>query len=317
MCSKEIIVIIMDHYLLLAGGIGAAKFIVGLVNVVEPQKLKIIVNTGDDIELFGLKICPDIDIITYTIAGLVDKNKGWGYEDETYNCLNLLKKFYAYGWFSAGDKDLATHIYRTDLFKQGYNKTEITSIISEKLGVKAQIIPMCNDDVQTYIDTFDGLMHFEEYYIKYRCEPDVKSVKYIGIENARASNEIINFIREAKKIIICPSNPIVSIGTILSVPGIKNALKKEKKKVYGISPIIQGSAIKGPADKLMKTLGLEVSCLGVAKYYSEILSNFVIDLKDSKLEQAISELGIKTYCFDTIMDSIMKKLKLAQYLIKI
>jgi LPPG:FO 2-phospho-L-lactate transferase len=307
----------MDYYLLLAGGVGAAKFIEGLVKVVDPQHLKIIVNTGDDLELFGLKICPDIDIITYTLAELVDKKKGWGYQDDTFNCLNVLKNYYTQGWFNAGDKDLATHIFRSDLFNQGYTKTEITSIISDKLGVKAQVIPMCNEDVQTYMDTEEGLMHFEEYYIKYRCEPKVRNIKYVGIEKAKPTKEIFKYIKEAKKVIVCPSNPIVSIGTILHVPGIKTTLTKVKKKVYGISPIIQGATIKGPADKLMESLGLEVSCVGVAKYYKDFLGHFIIDSKDCALKQEINELGIETYCFDTIMDSITKKKELAQYVINI
>ena len=306
-----------DFYLILAGGVGAAKFIEGLANVVKPELLKIIVNTGDDIELFGLKICPDLDIITYTLAGLIDKNKGWGFIDETFNCLSFLKKYYDTGWFNAGDKDLATHIYRTDLFNQGFNKAEITKKICNKLGVKSEIIPMCNETVETYIKTSDKNMHFEEYYIKYQCKPHILNVEFKGIERAKPVENILDYIERAKKIIICPSNPIVSINTILQVKGIRNALKKFKNKIIGISPIIQGTTVKGPADKLMKFMGLEVSCFGVAKYYKELLGHFIIDDIDCKLKSKIEELGIKTYCYDTLMTDLNKKKELAQFLINI
>ena len=279
-----------DHYLILAGGVGAAKFIEGLVQVVDPKQLKIIVNTGDDIELFGLKICPDLDIITYTLANLIDKKKGWGFNEETFNCLSILKKFYEMDWFNAGDKDLATHIYRTDLFKQGFNKAEITKKICKILGVKSEIIPMCNESVETYIKTPIKSMHFEEYFIKHRCEPEVLDIEFRGIENAKPIDNILDYIESAKRVIICPSNPIVSIGTILQVEGIKKSLKKAKSKVFGISPIIEGAAVKGPADKLMKSVGLDVSCVGVANYYKEFLGNFIIDNKDSRLKQKIEKL---------------------------
>jgi LPPG:FO 2-phospho-L-lactate transferase len=305
----------MKDIVLLAGGVGAAKFIEGLVNIVDPTQIKIIINTGDDLELFGLKMCPDIDIITYTLAGLVDKNKGWGYQEDTFNCLNILNRYYDQGWFNAGDKDLATHIYRTDLFRQGYNKTEITSKITEKLNLKADLIPMCNEEVQTFMETEKGVMHFEEYYIRYQCKPKVKGIEYRGIKNATISENIPLYIAKAEKVIICPSNPIVSIGTILHIPGMKGILKSAKKKIFAISPIIQGATIKGPADKLMASLDLEVSCVGVAKYYQEFLGNFIIDLKDCEQKDQIEELGIKTYCFDTIMDSLAKKKKLAQFVI--
>ncbi|TFG24828.1 MAG: 2-phospho-L-lactate transferase [Promethearchaeota archaeon] len=306
-----------DFYLILAGGVGAAKFIEGLASVVRPELLKIIVNTGDDIELFGLRICPDLDIITYTLANLVDKEKGWGFIDESFNCLSILKNYYDIGWFNAGDKDLATHIYRTHLFKQGYSKAEITKKICEKLNVKSHIIPMCNENVETYIDTPKGVIHFEEYFIKERCEPEILNVKFKGIKNAKPVDMVLEYIKNAKKIIICPSNPIVSIGTILLVKGIKKSLIKERNKVYAISPIIKGTTVKGPADKFMRSIGLEASCVGVAQFYRDFLGNFVIDNKDCKLKPKIEELGIKTFCFDTLMTNLNKKKELAQFLINI
>ncbi len=306
-----------NYYLILAGGVGAAKFIKGLANVIDPALLKIVINTGDDIELFGLKMCPDIDIITYTLANIVDKEKGWGFQDETFNCLSILKKYYGFEWFNAGDKDLATHIYRTDLFKKGFNKAEITSIICEKLGIKSQLIPMCNEDVQTFITTDFKKMHFEEYFIKYQCEPKIIDVQFQGIKKARPVNNILDYIKKAKKVLICPSNPIVSIGTILGVEGIKESLKNVKQKVIAISPIIEGATVQGPADKLMKYFGIKVSCVGVAKYYREIIGHFIIDKKDCKLKSEIEKLDIHTYCFDTMMVTLEKKKELAQFVIDI
>ena len=306
-----------NFYVILAGGIGAAKLIEGLVNIVEPELLKIIVNTGDDIELFGLKICPDLDIITYTLANLVDKEKGWGFIEESFNCLNILKKFYDTGWFNIGDKDLATHIYRTDLFKRGFNKAEITSMICQSLGVKSHLIPMCNEPVETFIKTPLKSMHFEEYFIKYQCQPDILNIEFKGIEKAVPVEGVIEYIQKAKKIIICPSNPIVSIGTILNVKGIKKALSEVKNRVFGISPIVQGAAVKGPADKMMKYKGLEISCLGVANLYKEFLGNFIIDNKDIDLKPKIEELGINTYCYDTLMSNLKKKRELARFLMNL
>lgn len=304
-------------YVVLAGGVGAAKFIDGLAHVISQESLKIVINTGDDIELFGLRVSPDIDIITYTLAGEIDEQKGWGFKNETFNCLNVLKKYYHYGWFNLGDKDLATHLFRTDLFKQGFNKAEITSIICKRLNVKAELFPMCNEDVQTTIITENNSLHFEEYYIKYNCEPEIKGLKFKGIGEAKPIKEVLRYIKKAKKIIICPSNPVVSIGTILQVKGIRSALKEAKEKVFAISPIIEGKPIKGPADKLMNFLNLEISCLGVAKYYQEFLGHLIIDNKDCHLKPEIQDLGIKAYCFNTIMENLDKKKNLAQFVLSL
>lgn len=304
-----------DYYVVLAGGVGAAKFIDGLAKIVNPELLKIIINTGDDIELFGLKICPDIDIITYTLGDMVDREKGWGFSKETFNCLNILRKYYDYGWFNAGDKDLATHIFRTDLFNKGFNKAEITDIICKKLGIKSTLIPMCNETVQTFIKTPLKTMHFEEYFIKYQCRPKVLDIEFMGIENAKPIEGVLKYIKECRKIFISPSNPIVSIGTILKVAGIRASLKKVRDKIFGISPIIQGSPVKGPADKLMKALDLEVSCVGVAKFYEDFLGSFIIDNKDLRLKAEIEKLGITPYCYDTIMSNENKKRELAQFVV--
>lgn len=309
MVDKKIIV--------LAGGVGAAKFLDGLSRVVDPERIVVIVNTGDDIDLFGLKISPDIDIITYTLANVIDGDKGWGYKEETFNSLKIFEKFYGIGWFNLGDKDLATHIFRTDLYNQGYSKSEITSIISKKLGVKSKIVPMCNEPVITKIETPLKIMHFEEYYIKYQCEPPIQGVFFDGIDKARPVDGLIMEIKKAERIIISPSNPIVSIGTILGVRGIKDALIEVREKVYGISPIIEGKTVKGPADKLLKFLGYEISSMAVAELYKEFLTHFIIDKKDSILKPNIEDLGLKCYVFDTLMDNIEKKKALAKFLMSL
>jgi LPPG:FO 2-phospho-L-lactate transferase len=301
----------------LAGGVGAAKLIRGLIEVLPQEKFQILVNTGDDINLFGLKICPDLDIITYTVAEVVDDKKGWGFKDETFNSLKILRRYYGFDWFNMGDKDAATHIYRTDLFSKGYSKSEITRRICNKLGVKCEIIPMTNKWVETRIITPIGDIHFEEYFIKYKSEIEVNDIIFNGIEEAKPIDGVLEKIKEAYKIIICPSNPIVSIGPILKIKGIKETLKKVKDKIIGVSPIIEGAPVKGPTDKLMKALNLEVSSFGVAKIYSEILGHFIIDIKDEKLKPQIESLGIKTYTFDTLMMNLRKKIDLAEFIIKL
>jgi len=305
------------YYLVLAGGVGAAKFIEGLANVIDPALLKIVINTGDDIELYGLQICPDIDIITYTLAGVVDKEKGWGFQDETFNCLKSLDQYYDFKWFNLGDRDLATHIYRTDLFKKGFNKAEITMKIAEKMGIKSHLIPMTNENVQTIITTDSEEMHFEEFFIRYNCRPRILDINFQGIDTAKPVKGLLDYIKHAERVIICPSNPVVSIGTILTIPGIRETLKSIKQKVIAISPIIEGATVKGPADKMMKYLGLEVSCVGVAQYYRDLISHFIIDNKDCAFRSIVKEMNINAYCFDTLMVSKEKKKELARFAINL
>lgn len=190
-------------------------------------------------------------------------------------------------------------------------------MICKNLGIKAELIPMCNEPVETYIKTPDDWIHFEEFFIKYHCKPEVLNIEFRGIKDAMPLEQIFVYIKEAKKIIICPSNPIVSIGTILGIKGIRKALSKVKNKVYGISPIIEGVTVKGPADKLMKSLGLEVSCVGVAEFYQDFLGHFIIDIKDHMFKPKIEELGIKCYCYDTLMINLKKKVELARFLINL
>ncbi len=273
-------------------------------------------NTGDDIELHGLHISPDLDIAAYSLAGIVDEQKGWGINIDTFHCLNALKRFTGSEWFNLGDKDLATHIFRTTLLRQGHTLTEATAEITAALGVKAKILPMTDDKFETRIITRVGTMHFEEYMVKHRAGPEVLGVEYYGVEGAKPARGVLEAIENAEKMIICPSNPVVSIGTILSIKGVKAALKHTKASKVAVSPIIAGSPVKGPADKLMRGLGREVSAFDVAKGYADFLDLFVIDVADASQRDRIEKLGFKVKVANTLMRSLEDKVRLANIVLE-
>lgn len=298
--------------LALAGGVGAARFLQGLVEIVPEEEITVIVNTGDDIELFGLHVSPDIDIIMYTLAGIVDPEKGWGILGDTFHCLDTLERYCLETWFRLGDRDLATHIYRTQLLRKGLTLSEVTSKLYRSLGLKLRILPMSDDPVETMIATEDGTIHFQEYMVKRRTEPTVLDVKFRGVEKTEPAPGVIEAIMEADGIVICPSNPIVSIGPILALKGVRAALRKRKTKIAGVSPIIGGATVKGPADKLMKALGIEVSAYGVAELYKDFLGGFVIDNVDRHLKERIETLGMKVVVTNTIMGDLKVKIELAE-----
>ncbi|MHA1847872.1 MAG: 2-phospho-L-lactate transferase [Promethearchaeota archaeon] len=305
---------------ILAGGIGAAKFIEGIVNlessVLSPKDVSVIVNVGDDNEMFGLYICPDIDIITYTVAGIVNPEKRWGIKNDSFNCLSMLDNYYgAKSWFNLGDKDMATHIYRTDLLSKGYNLTSVSFKIQERLKVKARIFPCTNDKLRTKIKSGNHLLEFEEYFVKERAKPKVDEIIFDGAQDARASKETISSLENADKIIIAPSNPYLSIDPILSIDEIKEILMNEREKVAFISPIVRGSAIKGPTAKIMKELGLAPSCLEIARHYKNMSTIAFIDRQDLELAPMIEKMGYKTFIHDKIMTSIEKKKALARFVI--
>jgi len=296
----------------LAGGVGAARFLTGLTKLVNEEELSVIVNTGDDIEMFGLHISPDIDIVTYTLAGIVDEEKGWGIKEDTFQCLETLKKLGLETWFNLGDKDFATNIFRTNLLNKGLTLSTATYEICHALGLKANILPMTDDKFETWIKVEEGLIHFEEYFVKRQAQDKILGVEFVGSAKAKPSPKVIDSINDAETVIICPSNPVVSIGTILSVDGIRDALRRTIAKVIGISPIVAGAPIKGPADKLMRSLGFEVSAFSVAKLYADFLDVFVIDKQDASEKSQIEQLGIKVKMTDTIMKSLEDKVRLAK-----
>jgi len=296
----------------LAGGVGAARFLQGLVKTVPEEEITIIVNTGDDIQLHGLHISPDIDIVTYTLAGIVDEEKGWGIDRDTFHCFEMLKRYGHEAWFSLGDKDFATHIYRTCLLNQELPLSEITNRLCQALGLKLRIIPMTNDKFETRIVTNKGILHFQEYLVKRHAKDNVINVLFDSVEEAKPAPGVIDSILNANLIIVSPSNPIVSIGTILSVNSIRGALRKTKAKVVAITPIVGGSPIKGPADKLMKGLGLEVSAYSVARLYQDFLDVFVLDYVDRNEKERIEQLGLHVVVTNTIMKTQQDKIELAK-----
>jgi LPPG:FO 2-phospho-L-lactate transferase len=301
----------------LAGGVGAARFLEGLLPVTSPEQLTVIVNTGDDMANFmGLYICPDIDIVTYTLAGIVDPEKGWGIKGDTFHALGVLKQLGFDTWFALGDQDLGTHLARTAMLQQGWSLSKATQMISESLGVRCRILPMTEQWVPTRIVTDVGLVHFEEYLVKRKAQDNVEDVIFDGIDGATPSPGVIEAINQANTIIICPSNPIVSIGPILAVPGVREAILKSSAMCVGVSPIIGGKPVKGPADKLMQGKGLEVSAVGVAEVYREFLDVLVIDKEDQALVARIEELGVSVVVEQTLMTSIAHKKKLAKTVLK-
>ncbi len=303
----------------LGGGVGAAKFLEGLCSVIGDEQLNVIVNTGDDICLNGLNISPDIDTVIYRLSGVIDKNKGWGLDGDTFNSLNSLEKFGLDTWFNIGDKDIATHIYRTYLRGKGHTPTEITSKISEAFNIpqNIKIIPMTDQDVETWIQTDEGEMHFQEYLVKRRMVPQVCRVTIRGINHASPAPGVIDLIKNARAVIICPSNPIISIGPIVQVRGVRDALKNTQAKVVAISPLVGGMPLKGPADRLMRGLGLEVSSAQIARLYSDFLDTMVIDIEDSHENQEIADLGLKTLVVDTVMSDSKKAATLASFVLEL
>jgi LPPG:FO 2-phospho-L-lactate transferase len=299
----------------LAGGVGASKLLLGLHDVIDPRDLTVIVNTGDDIALHGLKISPDLDIVTYTLAGIVDAAKGWGYRGETFNALKRLAAFGRINWFNLGDRDLATHIHRTAMLAEGKTLSDAAESIRLALGVKARILPMSDDPVPTMIDTEEGELHFQEYLVKRRAEPVVRGIRFNGAEKARPAKGVLDAIHDADRILVCPSNPLISIGPILAVPGIRDALRARKAKVIAVCPIVAGKSLKGPSDKMLAELGHEASAHGVAKLYADFTGTFVIDPADRAQAESIRNLGMKVAVVPTVMKTRAQKRKLARSLL--
>ena len=300
----------------LAGGVGAAKFLQGLVEVVDPQELVIVGNTGDDIDLHGLHISPDLDIVTYTLAGLHHADQGWGIRGDTFHALEMLGRYGHTTWFNLGDYDLATHLHRSERLRHGWSLSAITDEIRRALGVVPRILPMTDQRAETKIVTDEGVLHFQEYLVQRRTEPAVQGVIYEGIEVARPAPGVCEAIRTADGIIIPPSNPIVSIGTILSVPGVQQALAARRGQVVAVSPIVQGATLKGPADKLMVALGYEASALGVARYYGTLLDAFVLDTLDQSLEESVHQLDMGVRVLNTIMSGPAERYALAKAVVE-
>jgi LPPG:FO 2-phospho-L-lactate transferase len=299
----------------LAGGIGASKLLLGLYGAMDPHALTIIVNTGDDIILHGLKISPDLDIVTYTLAGVVNPATGWGMRNETFHFLKHLGLFGRETWFNLGDRDLATHIHRTALLEQGKTLTQAAESIRHALGVKSRILPMSDQPVPTIIETRDGNLHFQEYLIKHRTEPGIRAIHFHNIKHAHPAPGVLEAICDADRVIICPSNPLISIGPILAIPRVREQLRARKESVIAVCPIVGGKSLKGPSDKMLIQLGAGSSASAVAKLYADFTGTFVIDRRDAAQADTIRALGMKVAILPTVMRTRAQKRKLARALL--
>ena len=290
----------------LAGGVGGAKLAHGLAQILAPEDLTIIVNTGDDFEHLGMYICPDLDTVCYTLGGLANPETGWGRINETWNTISNIEKLGGPNWFRLGDQDIATHLERTRRMKEGQSLSQITKDFCAAWGIKHRILPMTDSPVRTMVDTDEGELAFQEYFVHRHCEPRVKGFRFDGVNSAEPVPGARDAIESAEAIVICPSNPWVSVDPILQV------IQKINKPVIAISPIIGGKTVKGPAAKMYLELGVEPSALAVAEHYRNILAGFVLDSVDSEIESNIKQLGIRTLVTDTLMNNLTDRTRLAQ-----
>ncbi len=296
----------------LAGGVGAAKFLRGLVDVVDAASVTVIGNTADDEEFFGLHVSPDIDTVIYTLAGVVNEEQGWGLAGDTYHMLEQAKRLGDDAWFLLGDKDIATHLRRTRMLRDGSSLSDATAALALAYGVRCRVLPMSDDRVRTIVSTDDGELSFQEYFVRRRQRDDVRALRFEGAEAARPAPGVIESIRDADAVIVAPSNPLVSIGPILAVPGIRDALIATKAPVAAVSPIVGGHALKGPADKMLVSLGHESSAAGVARLYAGFADVLVIDRQDAALAPAVESTGVRAVVTDTIMRDAASRRALAE-----
>lgn len=285
----------------LAGGVGGAKMAHGLQAALPPGALTTIVNTADDFDLYGLRICPDLDTVMYTLAGIADPVNGWGVAGDSRNTLDAIARYGEHPWFLLGDQDFATHILRTERLRAGTPLSAVTAELAASLGIPGRILPMTDDRVATLIDTPSGRLEFQEYFVARRQSDDVLGVVFAGIDEATANAGVLDAIRDAKTIVVAPSNPIVSVGPILATPGIRAALERTEAPIVAVSPIVGGRALKGPAAQMLATLGHEVSALGVARLYASLVDGMVIDAADRELTAEIERLEPRVLVTETVM----------------
>ncbi len=294
----------------LAGGVGGAKLVHGLAQILSPQELTVIVNTGDDFEHLGLYICPDLDTVCYTLAGLANPDTGWGRSQETWQVMLNLERLGGPNWFRLGDQDLATHLERTRRLKEGQPLSQVVREFCARWDVRHPVLPMSDQAVRTLVETTEGELIFQEYFVHRRCEPRVTGFEFKGADQAQPAPGVLESIQSAEAIVICPSNPWVSIGPILAISGLRQAVRT--RKVVAVSPIIGGQAIKGPAAKMFQELGIEPSALEVAKHYEDFLTGLVLDHIDAQLEAGIRRLNIRTRTTQTLMRTISDRRQLAE-----
>jgi len=298
--------------------VGAARFLRGLVRHADPRRLTVIVNTGDDEHFYGLHVSPDLDTVVYTLASVVNPARGWGLETESFNTLGALERFYGHGWFGLGDRDLATHLFRTEQLSRGIALSRITRAIAARFGVRATILPMSDDRVRTFVKLRGrrSPLPFQQYFVRDRARGRVERIELRGASRARPLPAAIAALRGCAAVILAPSNPFVSIGPILALRGMRAALRSIRARVAAISPIVGGRTIKGPADKMMRGLGHEVSPLGVAKLYRDIAGIFVLDRVDWRYVDQIEKLGMRAVATDTIMSTPARAARLADVVLR-
>lgn len=296
----------------LAGGVGGAKLAYGLYQLVLPENLTIIVNTGDDFEHIGLHISPDLDTVMYTLAELANPVTGWGVKDESWNMMAALARYGGPTWFQLGDRDLATHLLRSQWLHEGYPYNWVTAELCRRLGVRCTILPMSEQPVRTMLLTDQGELAFQDYFVHRKCQPVVKEIRFAGADTAQPSKEVSNALRNADLIIFCPSNPLVSIDPILALPSLRRIIAASRAPRMGVSPIVGGAALKGPAAKMMQELGMDVSPSGVARHLQDVLTGLVIDHVDKSQSEAVTALGLRTLITNTVMQNEGERVRLAQ-----
>jgi len=298
----------------LSGGTGSVKLVRGLAS--QNSEINVICNVGDNYWLYGLYVCPDIDTIIYGLADLLDYEKGWGIQKDTFGFLRQMEIFGEETWFKIGDRDAATHLIRTNMLKNGKNLSDITKWMCEKFAVEVKVIPVTDNSIETRITTNKGDLHLQEFWVKHRGKDKVEGIQYIGADKARPNPEAINAIHDSEMVIIAPGNPLTSIGPMLSIKGVRKELSKMKKKVVAVSPLIGNKAFSGPTAQYMEAAGIEVSAYGLAKMYSDVCSNIVIDSKDKTLMKKIQNLDIHAYDTKIKMTNKLSEDSLASYILK-
>jgi LPPG:FO 2-phospho-L-lactate transferase len=296
----------------LAGGVGAAKFLRGLIDVVDAASVIVIGNTADDEEFLGLHVSPDLDTVVYTLADAVHPEQGWGLADETFRVLEQARRLGEEAWFLLGDKDIATHLLRTRLLREGRSLSEATEHIARAFGLRCRLLPMSDDRVRTIVATDAGELSFQEYFVRRRQQDEVRALRFDGAEAARPAPGVLDAIADADAVIVAPSNPFVSIGPILAVPGVRQALVETKAPVAAVSPIVGGQAIKGPADRMLASLGHDVSATGVTRLYADFLDVLVLDTQDAALAPEVESLGVRAAVTDTVMRDAASRRALAE-----
>ena len=296
----------------LAGGTGAAKLLRGLSGIIEPSRLAVIGNTGDDFECWGLHVSPDLDSVVYALAGLLDREKGWGVAGDTFHCLDAMRRFGGLTWFQLGDRDLATHLFRTERLRGGATLSAVTGAITEALGVAARLIPMSDDPVRTRLLTPSGWLGLQEFFVRERARPAVREVTYAGADVARPAAGAVEAIQDAEAIVVCCSNPVTSIAPILAVPGMVPALRETSAPVVAVSPIIGDAPVSGPAGQLLQARGLPVSAVSIAELYRPWLDVLVVDHTDAGLAPEIAARGVRAVTAETLMTDAASERALAR-----